>query len=124
MGRETYWQWRRREQTRRWIAELADQPRQQREDLVAGKVVGLFNARLARDAEPLFVPTIAAALRAGRPWLEFECRACRMIGDVDVRTFDRHPRATLNSLIPDLTCPRCPDAFVRLRGLFGARGDG
>lgn len=122
MGRETYSQWSSRQQTKAAARELLDQPQQRREDQKSGKVVGLWNARLAREAEPLFVPTIAAALRAGRPWLEFQCRACGMIGDVDVRRFDRHPRATLNSLIPDLTCPRCPDAFVRLRGLYPARG--
>lgn len=45
-----------------------------REDQKAGKVVGLWNARIAREAEPLFVPTIAAAFRAGRHSRDFRGR--------------------------------------------------
>ena len=118
MGRQTERQWRNRESLKSAARELVDAPRERREDQKAGRVVGLWNARIARDAEPLFVPTIAAALRAARPFLEFQCRACGLIGEVDVRKFDRHPRATLNSLVPEMSCPRCPDAFVKLRGLF------
>ena len=119
VGRETYAQWKNRESMRRMIAERSA-PEQARDRRFAGKIVALWNARLARDAEPLFVPTIAAALRAERPWLEYQCRACGLIGDADVRTFDKHPRATIQSLVPELSCPRCPDAFVKLRGLYGA----
>lgn len=122
MGRETEKQWRQRRDLRRAAAELAAIPSQRREGQKADKLVGLWNARLARDAEPLFVPTIAAALRANRPWLEYQCRACGLIGDADVRRFDKHPRATIQSLIPELSCPRCPGGpFVKLRGLFAAR---
>lgn len=80
--------------------------------------VGLWNARLAREAEPLFVPTVAAAVRAGRPWVEFQCRACGMIGEVDLRKFDRHQRAMLNrSHSPD-DVPALPDGVLKLRRLF------
>jgi hypothetical protein len=119
MGSESEYRSQSRQDIRRAVAELAERPARLRETLKAEKVVGLWNARLARDAEPLFVPTFSAALRCNRPRLEYQCPACGMIGDADIRTFDRHPRATIQSLIPALSCPRCPDGpFVRLRGLF------
>jgi hypothetical protein len=51
-----------------------------------------------------------------------------VIGDVDLRQLDRHPRASVEGLIPALSCRRCrPQApFVRLTGLerVGAVGCG
>ena len=78
----------------------------------------MWHSRQARGAEPLLVPTIAAAVRAGRPWLSYQCPACTMIGEADVRSFGRHPHASIQSLIPALSCPRCPGGpFVKLPGL-------
>jgi hypothetical protein len=46
-----------------------------------------------------------------------------MIGEVDVRTIDRHPAGSIESLVPALSCPRCPNGpFVKLRALNGAAG--
>jgi hypothetical protein len=46
-----------------------------------------------------------------------------MIGEIDVRTIDRHPAASIESLVPMLGCPRCPNGpFVKLRALNRAPG--
>src|SRR5215469_2242181 len=85
----------------------------------AKQIVGIWNARRAKGRHLWFHLTIGAAIIAGRPWLTFVCPACRVIGEVDLRTLDRHPAATVESLIPSLSCRRCvPNApFVRLLGL-------
>jgi hypothetical protein len=49
---------------------------ERRTNTAAGRVVSLWSKRLARGAEPLMIPTIAAAVRAGRPWLSYQCPAC------------------------------------------------
>ena len=36
---------------------------------------------------------------AGLPWLSFSCPACGQFGSVDLRTLDRHPGASISSLI-------------------------
>jgi hypothetical protein len=44
-----------------------------------------------------------------------------MIGDIDIRTIDRHPDASLESLVPLLSCVRCPDGpHAKIVGLRGA----
>jgi len=44
---------------------------------------------------------------AGTPWLAYECPACQRIGDVDLRTLDRHPMMPISGLIPSLSCRWC-----------------
>jgi hypothetical protein len=51
----------------------------------------VWNSRAARKARPSFYPTIETALLAGAPWLAYQCPSCQLIGDVDLRTIDRHP---------------------------------
>jgi hypothetical protein len=82
----------------------------------AKRVVAIWNARRAKGRHLWFHLTIGAAVIAERPWLTFVCPACQVIGQVDLRTLDRHPAATVESLIPSLSCRRCvPNApFVRL----------
>jgi hypothetical protein len=50
---------------------------------------------------------------------EFICPACQRIGQIDLRSLDRHPNATIESLIPSLSCRRCQPnpPFVKLLGL-------
>lgn len=83
------------------------------------RIVNLWNARLQRGLEPSFYPTIATAIAAGMPWLQVLCPACQTIGEVDLRTLDRHGRTAIGSLIPSLSCRGCRrDApFARLIGL-------
>jgi hypothetical protein len=120
MGRETENQWRRREGMRRAIAELSafltDPDRKNR---TAGRIIDLWDARRARGAEPLFHPTIGGAIRAGRPWLTCYCPGCGVVGEIDLRKLDRHPDASVGSLIPLLSCQRCSPhpPFGKLIGL-------
>jgi hypothetical protein len=85
----------------------------------AKRVVGIWNARHAANRDLWFYPTIGAAIVAKCPWLRFYCPACRQIGEVDLRRLDRHREATIESLIPALSCRRCvPDPpFAKLLGL-------
>jgi hypothetical protein len=73
----------------------------------AQKIVAIWNTRQAGGRELWFYPTIGAAIAAGYPWLTFSCPACRQYGGVDLRKLDRHPGASISSLIPSLSCRRC-----------------
>ena len=102
MGRETYSQWVGRQKLDQAIRELAALPEQRRTSQFAGRIIDLWNARRVRGAVPLFVPTIGAAIRARRPWLSCFCPGCGVVGEIDLRTIDRHPDASVESLIPEL----------------------
>jgi hypothetical protein len=95
----------------RAAAERAEQERRQRElgrDVVqAEKLVTIWNSRAARRARPSFYPTIETALLAGTPWLAYQCPACQLIGDVDLRTLDRHPAMPISGLMSPLSCRWC-----------------
>ena len=96
----------RRIERERAAAERGENERRQRElgrDAVqAEKLVAIWNSRAARKARPSFYPTIETALLAGTPWLAHQCPACRLIGDVDLRTLDRHSLVPISGLIPSL----------------------
>jgi hypothetical protein len=89
----------------------------------AQKIVEIWNARQAGGRALWFYPTIGAAIAAGFPWLSYSCPGCRMVGSVDLRKFDRHPGASISSLIPSLPCRRCsPHApFAKLEMLTAER---
>ena len=89
----------------------------------AKKIIAIWNARAAAGRELWFYPTIGAAIAAGVPWLSFSCPACQQVGSVDLRTLDRHPGASISSLIPSLSCRRCsPHApFAKLDMLTAER---
>ncbi len=67
----------------------------------AEKIVAVWNARQAGGRA-----LIGAAIAAGFPWLTHSCPACRQFGSVDLRTLDRHPGASISSLIPSVSCQR------------------
>ena len=54
-----------------------------------------------------FHPTIRAAITAGCLWLDYMCQACCRIGEIDLRQVDRHPDASISSLIQELSCRSC-----------------
>ena len=85
----------------------------------AQKIVAIWNARQAGGRALWFYLTIGAAIAAGVPWLTFSCPACQQVGAVDLCTLDRHPGASISSLIPSLSCRRCsPNApFAKLEML-------
>ena len=107
----------------RAAAERAERERRQRDlgrDVVqAEKLVAVWNSRAARKARPSFYPTIETALLAGAPWLAYQCPSCQLIGDVDLRTLDRHPMMAISGLIPSLSCRWCCSnpPFARLVAL-------
>src|SRR5262245_28960268 len=96
---------------------------QERERAAAEAAAKAWNARQAGGRELWFYPTIGAAIKAGLPWLSFSCPACGQVGSVDLRTLDRHPRASISSLIPSVSCRRCsPNApFAKLETLAAER---
>src|SRR5882762_5646188 len=80
-----------------------------REDERAGQqaafaVVERWNA----ERSPLWSPTIRCAITAGTPWLDIYCPGCRTSRAIDIRTFDRHPLASVGSLVIGLQCSWCP----------------
>jgi hypothetical protein len=89
----------------------------------AQKIVAIWNARQAAGQTLWFYPTIGAAIAAGLPWLSFSCPACGQLGSVDLRSLDRHPGASISSLVPSVSCRRCsPHApFAKLDMLSAER---
>ena len=55
----------------------------------------------------LFSPAIGAAVTARYRFLWMRCPTCRTTTSIDLRTLDRHPDATVTSLIPALSCRSC-----------------
>ena len=49
------------------------------------ELVELWNARLAASEDPLFMPTIRAALITGHHWMIVVCRSCETVVDLDLR---------------------------------------
>jgi hypothetical protein len=74
----------------------------------AERVVERWNAALAADRGALWSPTIRCAIMAGMPWLDVYCPGCRTSRAVDIRTIDRHPLASIGSLVLGLRCSWCP----------------
>jgi hypothetical protein len=64
--------------------------------------------------------TRRAALLAGTPWLDVFCLGCGTSRAIDLRTIDRHPLASLGTLVLGLRCSWCPVSapLPRLVGLF------
>jgi hypothetical protein len=62
------------------------------------------DARQACGRDLRLYPTIGSAIAAGVPWLTYSCPACQQVGWVDLRTLDRHPGASISSLIPSVSC--------------------
>jgi hypothetical protein len=58
-------------------------------------VVERWNA----ERSPLWSPTIRCAVVAGTPWLDVYCPGCRTSRAIDIRTLDRHPLASVGSLV-------------------------
>jgi hypothetical protein len=65
----------------------------------AEAVVDRWNRRLATGRDMLWSPTIRAALIAGTPWLDVFCPGCGTSRAIDLRTLDRHPLASVGTLV-------------------------
>jgi hypothetical protein len=84
--------------------EAADRAR--REEAV--RVVKRWNKAIAAGRDMWWSPTIRAALVAGMPFSETYCPGCRTARSLDLRTVDRHPLASVGSLVLGLRCTWCP----------------
>jgi hypothetical protein len=62
-------------------------------------VVDRWNRRLATGRDMLWSPTIRAALFVGTPWLDVFCSGCGTSRAIDLRTLDRHPLASVGTLV-------------------------
>src|ERR1700681_4297598 len=67
----------------------------------------------------LWSPTIRAALIAGTPWLDVFCPGCGTSRAIDLRKVDRHPLASVATLVLGLRCSWCPESapMPRILGL-------
>jgi hypothetical protein len=86
--------------------EAAD--RAKRDD--AARAVERWNkaARIVGDHH-MSRPTVMAIV-AGMPWADVHCPACRTSRAIDLRTIDRHPLASMGSLVLGLRCTWCSGA--------------
>jgi hypothetical protein len=73
------------------------------------KTCEAWNERLRRGGDLDPTPLIGTALTAGFHWLQIACPGCRTVGEVNLALIDRHPEASLSSLVPSLSCRRCPN---------------
>jgi hypothetical protein len=62
-------------------------------------VIDRWNRRLSTGRDMLWSPTIRAALLAGTPWLDVFCPGCGTSRVIDLRTLDRHPLASVGTLV-------------------------
>ena len=92
----------------------------------AEAVVDRWDRRLATGCDMLWSPTIRAALLAGTPWLDVFCPGCGTSRAIDLRTLDRHPLASVGTLVLDLRCSWCPESarMPKLLGLYPLRPNG
>ena len=70
----------------------------------AEAVVDRWNRRLATGRDRLWSPTIRAALVAGTPRLDVFCPGCGTSRAIDLRTLDRHPLASVGTLVLGSRC--------------------
>jgi len=73
----------------------------------AEAVIQRWNDHLALGRDVLWSPTIRAALLAGVPWLDVFCPGCGTAKAIDLRTVDRHPLASIGTLVLGLRCSWC-----------------
>jgi hypothetical protein len=71
------------------------------------RVVERWNQELAAGRDIWWSPTIRAAIVAGMPWLDVYCSGCKTSRAIDIRTIDRHPLASVRSLVLGLRCSWC-----------------
>jgi hypothetical protein len=76
----------------------------------AERVVEHWNRDIRMGRDVWWSPTIRCAIVAGSPWLDVHCPGCGTSRMIDVRTVDRHPLASVGSLVLGLRCSWCQGA--------------
>jgi hypothetical protein len=86
----------------------------------SNSVIERWNEQLATSRDMLWSPTIRAALIAGTPWLDVFCPGCGTSRAIDLGTVDRHPLASVATLVLGLRCSWCPETapMPRILGLY------
>ena len=86
----------------------------------AEAVIQRWNDQLTLGRDILWSPTIRAALLAGTPWLDVLWPGCGTSKPIDLCTVDRHPLASVGTLVLGLRCSWCPGSapMPKLLGLF------
>jgi hypothetical protein len=87
----------------------------------ARRVIKRWNRALAAARDIWWSPTIRAAIVAGTPWLDIYCPGCGTVRALDIRTIDRHPLASIGSLVLGLRCSWCPGA-APMPKIIGCKG--
>jgi len=107
--------WKQTELKRRLAADAAARARAAR----CFETCQAWNTRLSSGGDPDPSPSLGTALTGGFRWLQVVCPDCRTLGEVDLALLDRHPEASISSLVPSLSCRRCPQSkrMPRLRAL-------
>jgi hypothetical protein len=95
----------------------------------AKALIERWNEQLSASRDMLWSPTIRAALIAGTPWLDVFCPGSATSRAIDLRKVDRHPLASVATLVLGLRCSWCPESapMPRILGLHAlppARGEG
>ena len=70
----------------------------------AKAVIERWNEDLVASKDILWSPTIRAALITGTPWLDVFCPGCGTSRAIDLRKVDRHPLASVATLMLGLRC--------------------
>jgi hypothetical protein len=83
-------------------------------------VVDRSNEQRAAGREMLWSPTIRAALIADASWLDVYCPGCGTSRAVDLRKVDRHPLASVGTLVLGLRCSWRPGSapMPKILGLY------
>ena len=83
------------------------------------RIIERWNRVIAAGKDVWWSPTIRAAIVAGTPWLDVHCAGCDTIRALDIRALDRHPLASVGSLVLGLKCSWCPGSapMPRIVGL-------
>jgi hypothetical protein len=92
----------------------------QAERAEAQALIERWNEQLAAGRDMLWSPTIRAALLAGTPWLDVFCPGCGTSRAIDLRTVNRHPLASVGTLVLGFRCSWCPGSapMPKLLGLY------
>jgi hypothetical protein len=96
-------------------ADEATQAANEADREAALRIVEHWNA----ERSVLWSQTIRCATTAGTPWLDIYCPGCRTSRAIDIRTIDRHPLASVGSLVLGLRCSWCPGSSTPMPVLTG-----
>jgi len=86
----------------------------------AERTVERWNRAIRMGRDVWWSPTIRCAIVAGTPWLDVYCPGCNTSRVIDIRKVDRHPLASVGSLVLGLRWTWCPGSapMPKITGLY------